>query len=72
MNDNTLIKAAAIVILAPIVVGTAISVINGGIAIVNGVSKTIAKSKLKKAIKEGRIVEIDGDYYEVESAIEEA
>ena len=69
MKNETLFKMAAIVILAPIVIGV---VVKGGTAIVNGASKAIARAKLKKAIKEGSIVEIDGLYYEVKQTAEEA
>jgi len=72
MNDDTLIKVVAVVILAPIAVGAVISVINGGIAVVNAVNNKRYNNKIKKGLKEGRLVEIDGCYYEVVTTNEEA
>lgn len=66
MENNTLVKMAAIVILAPIAVGTVIGVINIGIGVKNAIVKAKFNHKLKKGLEEGTIVEIDGKYYEAD------
>lgn len=71
MKDNTIVKVAAIGFVALVVVPTAINLIGSGVCgIANSVSKAKFNRKIKKGLKDGSIVEIDGEYYEV--AVEEA
>lgn len=75
MKDNDdLIKLAAIVILVPIVIGIGIGVINLGIAGINGIRKMSYDKKIQKGLKDGSIIEIDGQYYTIqkEESVEEA
>jgi len=72
MENNNLVKAAAFVILAPVVVGATITLINSGIAIANSIRTKHFNKKIEKGLKDGSIVEIDGKYYEVEKVVEEA
>ena len=72
MKDNTLIKWAAIVILAPVAVGAVIGVVNIGITGINAVSKARFNSRMKKGVKEGTIIEVDGQFYTIEQNVEEA
>jgi hypothetical protein len=70
MNDKTLVRLVACVILAPVVW-------NGTMALVGltakGVNQVVYKHKIRKGLKDGSIVKIDGEYFEVEvSDIEEA
>jgi len=70
MEDRTLIRVAACVILAPIIW-------NGTMALVGltakGVNQVMYKHQIKKGLKDGSIVEINGEYFEVKvSDIEEA
>jgi len=77
-KDNELITLAAIIILVPVVVCARISagigIINLGINGVNKIRQMKYYNKIKKGLKEGSIVEIDGEYYKVQEAknIEEA
>lgn len=70
MNDNKIIKIAAAgfigLVVLPIVVDTTISAISlaaTGISSIN--NKIKYNRKIKKGLKDGSIVEIDGEYYEV-------
>jgi hypothetical protein len=69
--DNV-IFAAAVVILAPIVIG---GVITLGSCVYAGVANTINKvkynKKIKKGLKDGSIIEIDGEYYEAKVELKE-
>lgn len=66
MKNDNLLKVAAGIVLVPIalgIVGSAISgVILGGVSLVERIQY---KRKIKKGLKDGSIVEIDGQYYEV-------
>lgn len=66
MDDNKIVKIAAYgfvaLVVAPIVINGGIAVINLGIA---GINKIAYDRKIKKGLKDGSIVEIDGQYYEV-------
>ena len=66
MDDNKIVKIAAYgfvaLVVAPIVINGGIAVINLGIA---GINKIAYDRKIKKGLKDGSIVEIDGRYYEV-------
>ncbi len=70
---NQIIITIGVLILAPIIIG---AVANIGIGIYNGVAGTIVRvkynKKIKKGIKDGSIVEVDGVYYEVVETVEEA
>jgi hypothetical protein len=70
---NQIIITIGVLILAPIIIG---AVANIGIGIYNGVAGTINRvaynKKIKKGIKDGSIVEVDGVYYEVVETVEEA
>lgn len=69
MNNNTvgnILMAAGILMLAPVLINGTIVIITGtanvGIKAVNSVRY---KLYIKKGLKEGTIIEQDGDYYEV-------
>lgn len=68
MENDKVIKVAAWIIIGsivvPVIIGGATALIS---ATVNGVNKARFKKKMKDGIKEGKIVEIDGKYYEVET-----
>ena len=69
---STVVLIVGVVILAPIVIG---SVITLGSYTYAGIANTINKVKfnkqMKKGLKEGKLIKIDGQYYEV-SSVEEA
>lgn len=74
MEDNKLMKVAAAgfigLVVFPAVVGAGCKLIG---CVANGVNSLAFKRKIKKGLKEGSIVEIDGNYYEVDmDAVEEA
>ena len=66
MEDNKIIKVAAIgfigLVVIPTVVGVGISLIGHA---ANGVGHLAYKRKIKKGLEDGSIVEMDGQYYEV-------
>lgn len=65
MNKNIFIKFAASAFIGMMIVPAAIGASVGLIAdVANGVVKLVRKAKHKK-IKNGSIIEIDGDYYVV-------
>jgi hypothetical protein len=55
------IGAIAIVVTPVIINGIAV-IANGGINIINSIKH---KNKIKKGLKDGSILEINGEYYEV-------
>ena len=67
MKDNKIIKVAAIsfigLVAVPAVIGATIKL---GCIVANGINHLAYKMKIKKGLKEGSIIEIDGQYYEVE------
>ena len=78
MKDEKIITLVAVtiigVILVPIVIGTIGNLIG---VIYTGVGNAIIKSRfnkeIKKGLKDGSIVEIDGQFYEVkQETVEEA
>lgn len=66
MEDNKIIKVAAIgfigLIVVPTVVGIGISLIGHA---ANGISHLAYKRKIKKGLEDGSVIEINGQYYEV-------
>lgn len=60
--DSKIVKAAAFIIVGSVVVPI---VAGGVVAVINGVAKIIHNRKIKKGLKDGSIVEIDGQYYEM-------
>jgi hypothetical protein len=71
MEDMKVIKLAASIVLLAIVVpivGNAIC--HTGVGCYNAIQKVKHKAKIKKGLKNGSIIEIDGKYYDVE--VEEA
>ena len=66
MEDNKIIKVAAIgfigLVIVPTVVGFGINLIGHA---ANGISHLAYKRKIKKGLKNGSVIEIDGQYYEV-------
>ncbi len=68
-NDKlvgTIILAVGIVILAPIVINGVIAVGNATCTLVaTGIDSIKYHQKIKKGLKDGSIVKIDGHYYEV-------
>lgn len=73
MENDRIVKIAAWVIVGsvvvPIVIGAAALT---GTAIINGLNKARFKKRIKQGLKDGSIVEIDGQYYDVEKTVEEA
>lgn len=65
-KETDVVKMAAYVVLGvvfiPIIVNTGKGLINGGINLVNQMKH---KRKIKKGLKNGSIIEVDGQYYEV-------
>ena len=65
MDDKRITKLAAYgfvgLVVAPIVVSTGFRLIG---AAANDIGKLAWKHKIKKGLKNGSIVEIDGEYYE--------
>lgn len=74
MENDKIVKLAATIIVGSVLVPI---VWNVGVLTVGGIAKIVTKAnfnrKMKKGIKEGSIVEIDGQFYEikVEDAVEE-
>jgi hypothetical protein len=73
MEDNRIIKVAAILIVASVVTPV---IIAGATCIASTVNLEIKKlkfnRKMKQGIKDGSIIKIDGKFYEVEVNKEEA
>jgi hypothetical protein len=69
-NDKelkTLLTIAGIVIVAPIIWNAAVTIGCFGYAgIANTVNKVKFNKKMKKGLKDGSIMVIDGEYYEVQ------
>lgn len=67
MENNKTVELAAKLfvasVLAPVVIGGVAFVVCGA---ANGISKLKQKRKIKKGLKDGSIIEIDGVYYEVD------
>ena len=78
MNNNTIMKVAATgfvaLVVAPVVITTGIRLIAFTAAGIScAVDKVKFNRKIKKGLEDGSIVEIDGQYYEVEiKDVEEA
>lgn len=79
MKNNKIIELAAIgfigVVLVPIVVNTTLNVIGyTSLGVRNLIQNVKYKKKIKDGLKDGSIVEIDGQFYEVkvEDHVEEA
>jgi len=75
MKDNDIVKVGALavigVILVPIVVDTSISIIGTVAAHVEYLGNRHAYNKrIKKGLKDGSIILIDGQFYEVEKTVE--
>ena len=71
MNDRHIIKIAAIgfvaLVVAPKVVNVGCYLVQrAATGIYNVVEKVTHDRRIKKGLKDGSIVEIDGEYYEVE------
>jgi len=62
MNDRTLLKVVATILVAPIVLGAVGTTINGAASLAKKISYN---RKIKKGLKDGSIVSIDGVYYDV-------
>lgn len=67
MNEKAIIKIAAAGFVGLVVVPAAINATINWVVIpaVNGIGTLVHKAKIKKGLKNGSIVEIDGQYYEV-------
>ena len=77
MNENKVVKVAAItvigLVLVPFVVNTSISIVGTVAAHVEYLGNRHAYNKrIKKGLKDGSIVVINGQFYEVEKNVEEA
>lgn len=67
MEDNKIIKVAAIGFIGLVAVPAAIgATVKLGCMAVNGINHLAYKMKIKKGLKEGSIIEVNGQYYEVE------
>lgn len=62
-KELPIVEIVCIVILTPIVVNGMLTVIN---YTARGINKLSFKRRMKKGIKKGEIVEINGNYYTVE------
>lgn len=66
MDDNKIVKIAAYgfvgLVVAPIVINGFTSVIN---LTSTGINTLLYNRKIKKGLKDGSIVEVNGQYYEV-------
>ena len=66
MKSDDMLKMTAGIILVPIVASIVISGVKGSIIAVGSLIEHIKyKRKIKKGLKDGSIVKIDGQYYEV-------
>lgn len=66
-NDKAVTLAANLIIysiLAPIAIGGVVTIVK---LTAKGISTISYKRKIKKGLKNGSIVEIDGEYYEVKT-----
>lgn len=77
MKDEKIITIAAVtiigVILVPIVVNAGMTLIGTTcVGVGNLINRTKFNKKIKQGLKDGSIVEIDGQYYEVQETVEEA
>lgn len=77
MNENKVVKVAAItvigLVLVPFVVNTSISIVGTVAAHVEYLGNRHAYNKrIKKGLKDGSIILIDGQYYEIETNVEKA
>lgn len=62
MSNKDIAKIVLAVTVAPVIASMAI----GGIVMgIGGVANLIQKHKIKKRLKNGTVIEIDGKYYEV-------
>lgn len=62
MSNKDIAKIVLAVSVAPVIVSIAM----GGIAIgIGGIANLIQKHKIKKGLKNGTVVEVDGTYYNV-------
>ena len=66
MENDKIIKIAATgfigLVMVPAVVGLSINLIGHA---ANGISHLAYKRKIKKGLKDGSVIEINGQYYEV-------
>ena len=62
------VTAAACIIIAPVVINIATAAVNATCSLFGSMRE---RMKFKKDLKNGRVVKIDGQYYEVE-LVEEA
>lgn len=66
MENKGILKIAAGVVLIPMALGAIASTVDIAIkGVGNLISKVQFKRKIKKGLKDGSIVEIDGQYYEI-------
>ena len=66
-NDKVVTFAADLIIysvVAPIAIGGIVTIVK---LTAKGISTMLYKKKIKKGLKDGSIVEIDGEYYEVKT-----
>jgi hypothetical protein len=70
MKDDEMIKLAAAgfiaLVVAPVVIGGVINIVStAAVGIGNCINTAKYNRKIKKGLKDGSIVEINGQYYEV-------
>ena len=62
MSNKDIAKIVLAITIGPAIISIAV----GGIAVgIGGVANLIQKHKIKKGLKNGTVVEIDGTYYDV-------
>lgn len=68
MNKKELVNLTVATVVGLVVIpGVARAAYNNIVVpTVNGIGKLVYKAKMKKGVKEGRIIEYNGNYYEVE------
>ena len=67
-----IVEIAAIVIFAPIIVGAVITVLDRAVCgVYNVFGKLAFTRRMNKGIKEGKIIQINGDFYNVEKTPDE-
>jgi len=70
MKDNSIVENAVLIALGfvviPIIIGSTITLVGYTAAgIANGINKFKFNRQMKKGLKDGSIVEINGEYYNV-------
>ena len=71
-SDIGIVEIAAVFILAPIVLGTAITAASYIVCGIHNVfGKILFNRKMNRLVKEGKVVQINGEFYNLEEILEE-